>query len=123
MQNVIEVYNHLAGKNAKQKTRAIVLPDYWHPYGDEVSLCFVSYNGDKPFKVDNRSMTIREMRELANAMLEICNRAESALKNYGVNLENHYQHQDKLIAPYKKEISPNHRLCIPKDDDDNDYID
>lgn len=119
MQSVVEVYNLMAGKNAKQKNRAIVLPNDWHPYKDEVSLCFVSYDDrHKPLSVNNQQMTIRQMRELANAMLEICNRTESSLKNYGVNLEHYNQHRDNLIQPYKKEIDPNHRLLIPKDLDD-----
>lgn len=116
MQSVIEVYNHMAGKNAKQKTRAIVLPNDWHPYGCDVSLCYVSYDdAKKPVHVDNNQMTIKEMRALANAMLEICDRAENSLKNYGVNLEHHNQHLDNLIQPYRKEIRPDHKLLIEKD--------
>lgn len=116
MQSVIEIYNLLAGKNSKQKTRAIVLPDDWHPYKDEVSLCFVTYDdAHKPINVNNRQMTIKEMRELAKSMLEICDRAESSLN--GINLEYRNQHLDNLIRPYKKEIEANHRLLIPKDND------
>lgn len=118
MQSVIEIYNLMAGRKAKQKNRAIVLPDYWHPYANEVSLCFVTYDdAHKPVEIDNRQMTIKEMRELAYSMLEICDRAESSLKNYGVNLEHRNQHRDNLIRPYKKEIDPDHRLLIPKDND------
>lgn len=89
LRSVIEVRNNLAGEGAKRKTRIIEIPVERCQTSDEVSLDFVHYDEKNnqvygPGFTDRHLMTIEQMRELANAMLTICDKAEASLRGHGI---------------------------------------
>lgn len=85
LRHVVEVHNLMAGNRTRRKDRVVTLPSSsWMNRQDEVSLDWISYDEkNQDIFHNNHVMTIDEMRNLAHAMLKICDKAEASYQGYG----------------------------------------
>lgn len=118
LRRVIEVHNHLAGRSSKRKNRVIQIPFELCRTSDEVSIDFTCYNEKNnqicgPGFTERHLMTVEQMRELANAMLTICDKADASLRAHGIrDLEKHRKYWG--IGPkYWAERMKEHNLNNP----------
>lgn len=93
MQTFIKVFNLLADDEAKAKARRAIVSHTPNPLTGEVGVCFVTYDTNKPVNPDfrqadlisNHSMSIEEARNLARALMQMADKAESQKTRFQIS--------------------------------------